>query len=127
MWALRGKQPTLECVIRRKGADLKWGNLRRKHRPTEDDSTIKNIFRPDGGSETSPCSSCGEWEKTEAQQQREKRLLEELVYLVNKRDELVQKLDEQERVAVEEEEHVTTTLERNKGNLVKEEKNCVIQ
>ncbi|XP_078675200.1 EH domain-binding protein 1-like isoform X23 [Branchiostoma floridae x Branchiostoma belcheri] len=68
-----------------------------------------------------------EWEKTEAQQQREKRLLEELVYLVNKRDELVQKLDEQERVAVEEEEHVTTTLERNKGNLVKEEKNCVIQ
>lgn len=38
-----------------------------------------------------------EWQKTEADKSREKMLLEELVQIVNKRDELVQDLHTQEQ------------------------------
>ncbi len=38
-----------------------------------------------------------EWQKTESQKKREKLLLDDLVAIVNKRDELVQHLDSQEK------------------------------
>lgn len=38
-----------------------------------------------------------EWQKTDAQKERERLLIDELVRIVNKRDELVQHLDSQER------------------------------
>uniref|UniRef100_K1PUY9 EH domain-binding protein 1 n=1 Tax=Magallana gigas TaxID=29159 RepID=K1PUY9_MAGGI len=41
--------------------------------------------------------SIEDWQKTDAQKHREKLLLEELVDIVNKRDEMVQHLDSQER------------------------------
>ena len=43
------------------------------------------------------CVLCQDWEKTEAQKHREKLLLDELVAIVNKRDQLVQELDSQEK------------------------------
>ncbi|KAL5008749.1 hypothetical protein ScPMuIL_014330 [Solemya velum] len=68
--------------------------------------------------------SIEDWQKTEAQKHREKLLLEELVAIVNKRDELVQHLDSQER-AIEEEE----LLERKiaEGSFLKDEKRCSVQ
>ena len=38
-----------------------------------------------------------DWQKTEDQKKREKLLLDELVVIVDKRDEIVQELDSQER------------------------------
>ncbi|VDI50034.1 Hypothetical predicted protein [Mytilus galloprovincialis] len=66
-----------------------------------------------------------DWQKTEAQKRREKLLLEELVAIVNKRDELVQHLDSQER-AIEEEEQLDRKI--SEGKLLKnEKKECSIQ
>ncbi|XP_067120023.1 EH domain-binding protein 1 isoform X3 [Centruroides vittatus] len=61
--------------------------------------------------------------KTEAQKHREKLLLEELVEIVNKRDELVQHLDTQEK-ALEDDEIVENAT---KGAILRQERNCAIQ
>ncbi|XP_077989246.1 EH domain-binding protein 1-like isoform X3 [Glandiceps talaboti] len=65
-----------------------------------------------------------DWQKTEAERKREQLLLDELVILVNKRDELVQTLDEKERAAEEEYEHLESAVSRGVG--VKQEK-CIVQ
>ncbi|KAK3587792.1 hypothetical protein CHS0354_042757 [Potamilus streckersoni] len=65
-----------------------------------------------------------DWQKTEAQKRREKLLLEELVVIVNKRDELVQHLDSQER-AIEEDEQLDRKI--SEGSFLKEEKSCSVQ
>ncbi|XP_076314033.1 EH domain-binding protein 1-like isoform X2 [Tachypleus tridentatus] len=67
--------------------------------------------------------SLEDWQKTEAQKRREKLLLDELVVIVNKRDELVQHLDTQEK-AIEEDEIVESATRRP---ILKEEKSCSIQ
>lgn len=40
---------------------------------------------------------CTEWQKTDEHERREKLLLDELVIVVNKRDEIVQTLDTEEK------------------------------
>ncbi|XP_052766883.1 EH domain-binding protein 1-like isoform X2 [Mya arenaria] len=65
-----------------------------------------------------------DWQKTEAQKLREKLLLEELVVIVNKRDELVQHLDSQER-AIDDEEYLDRRV--TEGRLLQEDKSCVVQ
>ncbi|XP_046564384.1 LOW QUALITY PROTEIN: EH domain-binding protein 1-like [Haliotis rubra] len=66
-----------------------------------------------------------DWQKTEAQKRRERLLLEELVSVVNKRDELVQHLDTQER-AIEEDEFLDKQISEGRIPL-KDEKSCSIQ
>ncbi|XP_052269232.1 EH domain-binding protein 1-like isoform X2 [Dreissena polymorpha] len=65
-----------------------------------------------------------DWQKTEAQKLRETLLLEELVVTVNKRDELVQHLDSQER-AIDDEEYLDKRV--TEGKLLVEDKSCAIQ
>ncbi|GAB1602573.1 EH domain-binding protein 1-like [Argonauta hians] len=65
-----------------------------------------------------------DWQKTEAQRVREKLLLEKLVSVVNKRDELVQHLDSQEKAIAEDEE---LDLKISEGNLLRKERQCSIQ
>ncbi|XP_076306120.1 EH domain-binding protein 1-like isoform X2 [Tachypleus tridentatus] len=67
--------------------------------------------------------SLEDWQKTETQKRREKLLLDELVVIVNKRDELVQHLDTQEK-AIEDDEMVENAT---KGPILREEKSCSIQ
>ncbi|KAI1302313.1 EH domain-binding protein 1 [Halotydeus destructor] len=67
-----------------------------------------------------------EWQRTDAQKERERLLMEELVRIVNKRDELVQHLDSQEK-ALEDDEMVEQAA---RGPITSEDandKNCVIQ
>lgn len=65
-----------------------------------------------------------DWQKTDAQKKREKLLLEKLVSVVNKRDELVQHLDSQEKAIAEDEE---LDLKISEGNLLRKEKLCSVQ
>ncbi|XP_035720976.1 EH domain-binding protein 1-like isoform X2 [Vespa mandarinia] len=65
-----------------------------------------------------------DWRKTTEQKMRENLLLEELVSIVNKRDELVHHLDTQER-AIEDDDEIERDLSR--AGLAQRNKNCVVQ
>ena len=65
-----------------------------------------------------------DWRKTPEQKMRENLLLEELVSIVNKRDELVHHLDTQER-AIEDDDEIERDLSR--AGLAQRNKSCVIQ
>lgn len=64
-----------------------------------------------------------DWQKTEADKQREKLLLEELVVVVNKRDELVQDLHNQEQ-AIEDDELVEQDTQ---SAVFRQDKTCILQ
>ncbi|XP_017887504.1 EH domain-binding protein 1 isoform X2 [Ceratina calcarata] len=65
-----------------------------------------------------------DWRKTAEQKMRENLLLEELVSIVNKRDELVHHLDTQER-AIEDDDEIERNLSRT--GLAQRNKNCSVQ